>query len=60
MTQSDYVTIMEAARRCGVCLWWLLRTSVRKRDDFALDFCIFSELWHSQMTECKVCWLHGW
>jgi len=34
-------------------LWWLLRTSVRKMDDFALDFCIFSELWHTQMTECK-------
>jgi len=44
----------------AIRVWWLLRTSVRKRDDFALDFCIFSELWHSQMTECKVCWLHGW
>jgi hypothetical protein len=25
-------------------LWWLLRTSVRRMDDFALDFCLFSEL----------------
>ena len=25
-------------------LWWLLRTSVRKVDDFARDFCFFSEL----------------
>ncbi len=27
-----------------LAMWWLLRTSVRKVDDFALDFCIFSEL----------------
>jgi hypothetical protein len=32
-------------------LWWLLRISVRKMSDFAFDFCIFSELGHSQMDD---------
>ena len=34
-------------------LWLLFRTSVLGMDDFALDFCIFSELWHSPMKGCK-------
>jgi hypothetical protein len=32
-------------------LWWLLRASIRKLGDFAFDFCIFSELGHSQMDD---------
>jgi len=46
-------TLWKLVRFDSFALWWLLRTSVRKMDDFALDCCIFSELEHSPMTECK-------
>ncbi len=34
-------------------LWWLLGTSVYESDGCALDFFMFSELWHSQIKEHK-------